>query len=172
MIVQNDQELLVRLKQQGLDFVVIGGVCCVFYGVPMATFDLDICCRFDESNLKKLEAALRYLHPFHRLTPQKLPFELTPELCLTLKNLYLQTDLGRLDCLGEVLGIGGYEEVLRNSQLAALSYGEFRFLQIDALVRAKELAGRERDLAHLRHLKPIKEKLEKKKSIPQQKPDH
>jgi hypothetical protein len=163
-MVQNDQALLVRLKQQDLDFVVIGGVCCVYYGVPMATFDLDICCRFDESNLKKLEAALRDLHPFHRLTPQKLPFELTPELCLTLKNLYLQTDLGRLDCLSDVLGIGGYDEVLHNSQSATLSYGEFRFLQIDALVRAKEKAGRERDLAHLRHLKPIKEKLDKKKS--------
>jgi hypothetical protein len=166
-MVQNDQALLERLKQHDLDFVVIGGVCCVYYGVPMATLDLDICCRFNESNLKKLEAAVGDLHPFHRLTPQKLPFELTPELCLTLKNLYLQTDLGRLDCLSEVLGIGGYDEVLHNSQSATLSYGEFKFLQIDALVRAKEIAGRDRDLAHLRHLKPIKEKLAKKKSNPQ-----
>jgi hypothetical protein len=163
-MVQNDQALLARLNQYDLDFVVIGGVCCVYYGVPMATFDLDICCRFDEGNLKKLEAALRDLDPFHRLTPQKLPFELTPELCLSLKNLYLQTDLGRLDCLSEVLGIGSYDEVLSNSQMTAFSYGEFRFLQIDALIRAKEKAGRERDLAALRHLKPIKEKLDKKKS--------
>jgi len=68
--VQNDQALLVRLKQHDLDFVVIEGVCCVYYGVPIATFDLDICCRFVESNLKKLETALRDLHSFHRFTPQ------------------------------------------------------------------------------------------------------
>lgn len=86
---------------------------------------------------------------------------------MTLKNLYLQTDLGRLDCLSEVLGIGGYDEVLRDSDFVNLSYGQFRFLQIGALVRAKEKAGRDRDLAHLRHLRPIKEKLDKKKSNPQ-----
>jgi len=36
---QNDQALLTRLKATGLDFVVIGGVCVVFHGAPMATFD-------------------------------------------------------------------------------------------------------------------------------------
>jgi hypothetical protein len=38
---QNDQALLVRLKDSGLEFVVIGGVCVVFHGAPLATFDLD-----------------------------------------------------------------------------------------------------------------------------------
>jgi len=47
-MVQNDQALLGCLKQHDLDFVVIGGVCCVYHGVQMATFDLDICRRFDE----------------------------------------------------------------------------------------------------------------------------
>ena len=76
---QDDRALLVRLKKNGLDFVVIGGVCCVYYGVPIATFDLDICCKFDEPNLRRIEAAVGDLHPFHRLTTNKLPLELTSE---------------------------------------------------------------------------------------------
>jgi hypothetical protein len=39
---QNDQALLTRLKDSGLDFVVIGGVCgvCgVYHGLSLATFD-------------------------------------------------------------------------------------------------------------------------------------
>ena len=164
-MLQNNQGLLSHLKTADLDFVVIGGVCCVYYGVPIATYDLDICCRFDEPNVRKIEAALRNLHPYHRLTPQKLPFEVTPELLPGLKNLYLETDLGRLDCLGEVLGVGDYEAVRRNSQPADFSYGSFRFLALDALIAAKEQAGRERDLAALRHLKPIREKLNQQKKL-------
>ena len=156
---QDDQGLLSRLKTAGLDFVVIGGVCCVYHGVPIATYDLDICCRFDETNVRKIHTALHNLHPYHRLTPQKLPFELTPELFADLKNLYLETDLGRLDCLSEVLGVGDYEAVLHCSEAASFSYGNFSFLGLDALITAKEHAGRDRDIAALRHLKAIREKL-------------
>jgi hypothetical protein len=96
------------------------------------------------------------------LATNKLPLELTSELCSRLKNLYLQTDLGKLDVLGEVAGVGPSGEVLRRSQKAKLSYGEFRFMTIDALMDAKEAAGRERDLIALKHLRPIKERLEQK----------
>src|SRR5438552_10999913 len=108
---QSDQALLIRLKDNGLEFVIIGGVCVVYHGVPLATFDLVICCRFGEQNLRRIETAVRGLNPVHRLTPQKLSFELTPHLCADLKNLYLQTDLGKLDCLSEVAGLGKYEDV-------------------------------------------------------------
>lgn len=155
---QNDQALLTRLKENGVEFVVIGGVCVVYHGAPQATFDLDICCRFGEQNLKRIEAAVRDFNPIHRLTANKLPFELTPHLCASLKNLYLQTDLGTLDCLGEVAGIGGYEKVQEQSVLARFSYGEFRFLNLDALIASKEAAGREKDLIALRQLRAIKEK--------------
>ena len=157
---QNDPELLTRLQKNGLEFVIIGGVCCIYYGVTLATFDLDICCRFDEPNLRRIEQAVSDLHPFHRLAANKLPLELTSDLCSRLKNLYLQTDVGKLDVLGEVAGVGPYEEVLRRSQTASLPYGEFRFLTIDALMDAKEAAGRDRDLMALRHLRPIREKLQ------------
>src|SRR6266480_4812355 len=160
---QNDQALLTRLKTAGLNFVVIGGVCVVYYGAPLATFDLHICCPFGEENLKRIEAAVRDLHPYHRLTANKLPFELTPHLIAELKNLYLQTDLGKLDCLSEVAGVGAYEEVLKQSVAAIFSYGEFRFLKLDALIASKQAAGRERDLTAVRHLRAIKERLNQEK---------
>jgi hypothetical protein len=157
---QNDQALLVRLKDNGLDFVVIGGVCVVFHGAPLATFDLDICCPFGTDNVCRIESAVKDLHPFHRLTANKLPLEITRDRFGDLKNLYLQTDLGKLDCLGEVLGIGNFEEVKKQSVVASLSYGEFRFLNIDALIAAKKAVGRERDLDAVRRLTAIKERKE------------
>ena len=86
---QNDQALLTRLKASGLDFVVIGGVCLVFHGAPMATFDLDICCPFGEENVRRIEAAVADLHPFHRLTANKLPLEMTRPAFAEVRNLFV-----------------------------------------------------------------------------------
>jgi hypothetical protein len=155
---QNDQALLMRLKDSGLDFVVIGGVCVVYHGAQMATYDLDICCPFGEENVLKIESAVKDLHPAHRLTANKLPLEMTRDAFGDLKNIYLQTDLGKLDCLGEVAGVGNFSDVKKQSIVASLSYGEFLFLNIDALIAAKMAVGREHDLAAVRRLLAIKER--------------
>ena len=149
---QNDKMLLERLIQHHVDFVVIGGVCGVLHGVALVTFDLDICCRFSRDNLRRIEAAVKDLHP---LTANKLPLELTDELCDSLKNIYLKTDLGILDCLGEVAGLGNYDQVRARSILYKMSYGEFPILSLEALIAAKEAAGREKDLYAVRLLRAL-----------------
>src|SRR5260370_2823673 len=141
-IIQDDQALLLRLRNEQVEFVIIGGFCGVIHGVTLVTKDLDICCRFTPENLHRIEAAVKDLHAYHRLAANKLPLELTDELCTRLRNLYLQTYLGKLDCLSEVLGVGDYEAVLQQSTVYMLSYGEFRILKVDALIAANETVGR------------------------------
>jgi hypothetical protein len=162
---QNDQALLTRLKDSGLEFVVIGGVCVVYHGAPLATFDLDLCCPFGEENVRKIESAVKDLNPVHRLTANKLLLEMTRSSFGNLKNIYLQTDFGKLDCLSEVAGVGDFDEVKKHSVVAKMSYGEFRFLNIDALIAAKKAVGRERDLDAVRRLVAIKEKNEQQKKL-------
>jgi hypothetical protein len=115
--------------------------------------------RFSVENLRRLENAVKDLHPFHRLVANKLPLQLTEELCGRLKNLYLETDIGRLDCLSEVKGVGNYDDALRHSVPFKLSYGEYRILDIDALIAAKEAVGREHDRATVKQLRAIKERI-------------
>lgn len=155
---QNDKVLLSRLKEHEVEFVIIGGVCGVLHGASLVTLDLDICCRFTRENLLRLETSVKDLHPRHRLAANKLPFELTDELCDRLKNIYLNTDLGILDCLSEVAGIGDYDQVFQQSVLHSLSYGEFRMLNLDALIAAKFAVGREKDLVAVKLLQAIKER--------------
>jgi hypothetical protein len=155
---QNDQALLTRLKASGLEFVVVGGVCVVYHGAPLATFDLDICCPFGEENIRRIETAVADLHPVHRLTSNKLSLASTRSNFGEFKNLYLQTDLGNLDCIGEVSGVGTFEAVLRRSVEASFSYGTFRFLNLEALIASKRAAGRERDLIAVRQLLAIEER--------------
>lgn len=155
---QNDKALLQRLVEQNVEFVLIGGVCGVMHGVALVTLDLDICCRFSRDNLRRIETAVRDLHPRHRLAADRLPLTITEELCDSLKNLYLATDWGVLDCLSEVSGLGGYDQVLRHSISLQMSFGQLRILSLDALIAAKEAAGREKDLYAVRLLRALKPK--------------
>jgi hypothetical protein len=80
----------------------------------------------------------------------------TAENWARFKNLYLKTDLGIVDCLGEVLGVGGYDEALSHSIVLNLPIGPCRVLDIDTLIKAKEAMGRPHDLVTVQHLKAVR----------------
>jgi hypothetical protein len=158
-------EILKRLIAAKVEFSLIGGQASRHYGVSLVTEDVDVCARFSPENLRRIESAVKDFHPRHRLTANKLPLELTDELCQRLKNLYLTTDLGILDCLGEVKGIGDFDAVLQQSELKSFPFGSFYVLKIDALIQAKSAVGRPHDLVAVAQLKAIKERREQQKEL-------
>jgi precorrin-2 methylase len=50
--------ILKTLRSHGVDFVVVGGVCAVLHGAPLATFDLHVVHSREPRNLARLMAAL------------------------------------------------------------------------------------------------------------------
>jgi len=154
---QNLAELTRRLIEAHVEFVLIGGFAALAHGAMRSTRDVDICCRFSEANLMRIQGALADLHPVH--FPRKdLPLRLTPEQCASLKNLCFSTDLGRLDGPGEVLAVGDYDEVLRHSVEVSLPAGKCRVIDIDTLIRAKEATDRDHDRITVRELNEIKKR--------------
>jgi len=151
---QNLSELTRRLISSEAEFVLVGGFAAVAHGVTLVTRDVDICCRFSEANLMRIQKAFADLHPVHRSRPD-LSLQLTPEQCASLKNLYLKTDLGIVDCLGEILGVGSFDEVLKHSVEIELPYGKCRIIGIEALIRAKEAMNRDHDIITVKYLKEI-----------------
>jgi hypothetical protein len=154
---QNLSELTRRLIEAQVEFVVIGGFAAVAHGVTLTTRDVDICCRFSEANLLRIQQAFADLHPAHRSRPD-MPLALTPEQCAGLKNLYLKTDLGIVDCLGEVLGVGDFEAVWRQSVELRLPFGTCRVLSLEATIRAKEAMNRDHDRIAVRQLRAIQKR--------------
>jgi hypothetical protein len=152
---QNLSELMRRLIESHVEFVLVGGFAAVAHGVTLVTRDVDICCRFNEANLMRIQKAFADLNPVHRSRPD-MPLELTTEQCATLKNLYLKTDIGIVDCLGEVLGVGNFDAVLQQSVEVELPYGKCRVLDIDALIRSKEAMNRDHDRITVKYLQAIK----------------
>lgn len=140
-----------------VEFVIVGGFAAVAHGVTLVTRDLDICCRFTETNLMRIQKAFMDLHPVHRPRTD-LPLNLTPEQCAGLKNLYIKTDLGNVDCLSEILGLGDFDEVFRKAVKVELPSGMCHILGIDQLIRAKEAMNREHDRITVRQLKEIQKR--------------
>lgn len=155
-------KLLERLAAGGVDFVIVGGFAGVVHGCTYVTQDVDMCCDFSPANLLRLQQALAELHPVHRMTPSRKKLALTEKTCKGLKNLYLDTDVGQLDCLSSIDGLGNYKKVKQASQLIDVGDIRLHVLRLDALIESKKALNRPRDKEAIVQLEVIK-KLESKK---------
>jgi len=148
--------LLDRLAEAGVEFVVVGGFAGIVHGCTYVTQDIDICCNFSQKNLLKLQQGISDVHPVHRMTPGKKEFKLTKQDSVQYKNLYLDTDIGQLDCLGIIDGVGDFVEVKKASETLELEGIRVHVLSLDALVKAKKATGRPRDIEMIKQLENIK----------------
>ncbi len=149
------RDLLARLTEHQVRFVIIGGVALIARGVQRATEDLDIAYARDRQNLRSLATALAPLHPRLRGVPPELPFTLDEASLRQGLNFTLDTDLGALDLLGEVAGLGAYEHVDAASSELEIAGLPLLVLTVDGLERAKRAAGRPKDLLDLGFLRAL-----------------
>ena len=154
---ENLKDLVLRLDTQGCQFVIVGGFGAVSLGSSLVTRDVDVACDLGPDNLHRVWKALDGLHPVHRMTPERHPFTREQAARDDWNNLYLATDLGQLDLLGEVKGIGGFKQCLANSEPIPISNTRIRVLTLDAMITAKRAMGRPRDLHTVLELEVIRE---------------
>lgn len=155
------ENLLKILLNHNIDFVVIGGLAAILHGSSVVTQDIDICTPLSAENIDKIRNCLREYHPFHRMTSPKLSFMKIPEKGKSLKNLYLETDIGTLDMLTEVTGLGNFKEVQKHAIEVEIFDQKCKVLSIDALLEAKQRMGRDKDKAVIKELNVIREKITK-----------
>ena len=146
------------LKNSSVDFVVVGGVAAVAHGSSQVTQDIDICISLEPDNLEKLKHAVTPINPVHRIGNKRKTFDEEGDALYNFKNIYLTTDYGQLDCLGEILGLGSYENVLRNSFKLEINGNEYNFLTIDGLIKAKKEINRPKDREAVIILNALREK--------------
>jgi hypothetical protein len=145
------------LGEYGVDCVIVGGIAAAIHGSSLLTNDLDVCYARDAPNLQRLAEALRSVHAQLRNAPEGLPFILDAETLKRGLNFTFTTDIGDIDLLGEVRGVGNYEEVLAGSVTVNLFSYHFAVIDIDKLIIAKRAAGRPKDLIALPELEAIQE---------------
>lgn len=158
------RRLLTVLCEADAAFVIVGGMAAVAQGSAYLTVDLDVCYERNSVNLQRVSDALRPLNPQLRGAPAGLPFVLDPATLKAGLNFTLITDAGDIDLLGEVSGLGFYEQVKKQAEEVEVFDHRLWVLTIEGLIQSKQAAGREKDLRlipELRALRALREQSEK-----------
>src|SRR6267143_276727 len=151
------EETIRILYDGGVEFVVIGGAAMGLQGSAHLTKDIDFCYARTAKNVERLAKALEPFHPVLRRASLGLPFRFDTKTIANGLNFTLSTDLGDLDFLGEVSGLGSFQQVLAASDVRNVGGVDCRVLSLEGLIKSKLAAGRPRDLYVLPELRGLNE---------------
>jgi hypothetical protein len=161
-----DVEQQIRLVGEfQIKCVLVGGVAATIHGSSIPTQDLDICYSRDSENLTKVVEALRSVSATLRGAPKDIPFILDEETLRRGLNFTFDTDVGNLDLLGEVRGVGIYAACLDSADETEIFGYRHYVLSLEKLIDAKRAAGRAKDLIALPELEAILEQRNHRESF-------
>lgn len=145
------------LSAAGVEFVLVGGVAATLHGSASVTYDLDICYARTRLNLLRLASTLAPFRPRPRGCPVDQPFSWDWTTLATSTLLTLRTDLGDINLLGEVAGVGSHDDV-RGAAVEVEAFGRRVWtMDLPGLIRAKRAAGRLKDLSIIPELESLLE---------------
>jgi hypothetical protein len=154
-------EILRVLARHQVEFITVGGLAAVFNGAPIITVDVDILHRRTPENVRRLMGALAELCAVYRNDPRNI----VPGASHLLGpgHQLLKTKHGDLDVLGTIDDTVVYDDVLADTIEVELA--EIRVLALDLarIIKAKEFAGRPKDLAVLPLLRAALDELKKRR---------
>lgn len=146
-------QILRRLTEAEVKFVVVGGLALGAWGVVRGTKDVDIVVAPDAENLKRLAAVAEAIHGHVHAGESFLSSQLS--IAGQLANgeqVAIETDLGRLDVVQGLDGVPSYDELKERSTETEILGIKVAVCSIDDLKAMKRAAGRTRDLADLEDL--------------------
>lgn len=150
------EPLLRLLADHQVDYVLIGGLAMTVHGSAYVTKDLDVCYLRTPRNIAALAQALTSIHAYLRGVPPGLPFRFDVPTIQAGSNFTLTTDLGDVDVLGQITGIGDYSQALAQSVEKSVFNLTIRVLSLDGLIAAKKASARTKDKLHLLELEELK----------------
>jgi hypothetical protein len=157
------EALLERLAEHEVDYVVIGGVGANIWGSPRGTLDLDICAATTRANKHRLASALTELDA--RFRPAGLedegfppPSEWDARTFDSLVSLATTTSLGWLDIWFIPDGTAGYDDLIKTAADVRIGKHNVKVAAIADIIRSKQAAGRNKDLAAIDHLRELAER--------------
>jgi predicted nucleotidyltransferase len=146
-------QLLRRLSEAGVEFVLVGGLAVNAWGVIRGTKDVDIVVAPDTENLKRIAELAVEIHG-HVQTGESFlstPFSIAAQLASG-ERVAIETEMGLLDVVQGLDGVPSYVE-LRGSAIDTEILGvKVSVCSIEALRQMKLAAGRPRDRVDLEDL--------------------
>jgi hypothetical protein len=153
--------LFAALADEGVAYVLIGGLAGVLHGSPAMTNDADIVPSRTPANLERLATALRGLDARIRGAdePDGVPFDPHPQLLAGVALLNMTTRCGDLDLSFTPAGTGGYEDLAPRAVTFDVRGLVIRVAALADVIRSKEAANRPKDHATLPILYALQEEI-------------
>jgi predicted nucleotidyltransferase len=146
-------ELLRRLTEAHVKFVLVGGLAVNAWGVVRGTKDVDVVIAPDAANFKRV-ADVAVATGGHVQRGEALlgsPPSIAA-LLATGEQVAIETDLGRLDIVQGMEGVPSYEDLRARASEADVLGIRVAVCSVEDLREMKRAAGRTRDLADLEDL--------------------
>lgn len=146
-------ELLRRLAEADVEFVLVGGLALNAWGVVRGTKDVDVVIATDSGNIKRV-AEVGVAAGGHVQRGEALlgtPFSISAALAEG-EQVAIETDLGRLDVIQGLDGVPTFEDLRSRAAEAEILGSTVWVCSRDDLRAMKQAAGRTRDLADIEDL--------------------
>lgn len=157
------EELIRRLVDAGIDFVVIGGLAAQAHGSTSITRDLDVCIPRDLVTLDRLAVVLRDIAAVRRGLPDTPPMPPLDARTLRAGSLFtLDTAYGPFDLLANPDPGFDYETLRRSALSTTLLGMPVHIASLDDLIAMKRAAGRPKDRVELEILGALREEIDKR----------
>jgi hypothetical protein len=150
------EAILAALVDQRIRAVVVGGVAAAVHGSARLTNDIDLCYDTATDNVERIARLMASWHASLRGAPAGLPFFMDVRTFRTTPLLTLTTDMGDIDLLDLVPGVGDYAAAHASSMTFEIGTTRFQALTLDALIAAKRATRRKKDLEHLIELEALR----------------
>jgi hypothetical protein len=145
-------KILGALERHRVRFILIGAAAARIAGAPVVTEDIDVTPATDKANLERLAAALKELRARLRSPSDKsgVPFPFDVDMLRTADMWTLTTSAGDLDICFTPSGTRGYGDLRREASRTRVGPGlSVSVASLRDVIRSKEAAGRDKDLAQL-----------------------
>jgi predicted nucleotidyltransferase len=146
-------QLLRRLSEAEVEFVLIGGLAVNAWGVVRGTKDVDVVVSLDPENLKRVARVAVAIHG-HIQTGESL-LSTPPSIAAQLargERVAIETELGQLDVVQGLAGVPTYDELRAGATEADVLGIRVLVCSFEDLKAMKRAAGRTRDKADLEDL--------------------
>jgi hypothetical protein len=137
------------LRENQVEFILVGGLAAVLNGAPIQTYDVDLVYSREPVNIERLLAVLASMDAIFRIQPERRLRPMASHLAAS-GHLNLLTRYGPLDLLATIGRGLAYGDLLSHS--TGMDIGEgllIPVLDLETLIAIKEQVGGEKDTAML-----------------------
>jgi predicted nucleotidyltransferase len=151
------RELLGRLVEAEVRFVLVGGLAMNAWGHMRATQDVDVVPDPDQENLARLDALLRELDGKVDVGGRLLDANSITTFLRTGDRTFVRTELGQVDVLQGLPQIPRYGELEKQAKEVDIDGLPIRVCSLEHLLEMKRASARPRDQEDIKALEAAQE---------------